>query len=45
MRQILLAVITLLFIGLSQAKNYNILSLDSAKYAGLMTADFISYLE
>lgn len=45
MRQIILAVITLLSIGLSSTKNYNILSLDSAKYAGLMTADFVSYLE
>ena len=27
------------------AKNFNILSLDSAKYAGLMTSEFLAYME
>lgn len=27
------------------AKNFNILSLDSARYAGLITADFLAYME
>lgn len=28
-----------------EAKNYNILSLDSAKYNGLMTAQMVDYME
>ena len=34
-----------LLFATAESKTYNILSLDSAKYAGLMTAEFIAYME
>jgi hypothetical protein len=40
----LAAAISALTSGVS-AKNYNILSLDSAAYSALMTAEFVSYME
>ena len=34
-----------MLVATAAAKNYNILSLDSAKYAGLMQSEFLAYVE
>lgn len=41
-----LMIMTVVFLGAVQAqKKFNILSLDSGKYKGFMTASFVSYME
>jgi len=40
-----MVIIFILLVQAIQAGTYNILSLDSASYYGLMTAEFVSYLE
>ena len=41
----LLSLVTLLGVTAAASDRYNILSLDSAKYKGQMTARFVSYIE